>query len=280
VKSEKLKKPLLFLLVLFAVFLFLFPKRVLAARSLIITTDRQSLFGEEEMTVTASASGFTEGEVIYIKGAFYKEGSTNYFGFTKKEDAWIKNGETTLNQRQIKMGEWDNKLIAKSDFSDSGYQGESEYNFKVGFYYITSGGNTSSVNWSNNNLSLLINEPDPTPTPTPTPSPSPTQVPPTSAPTPTRAPTPIPTKTPTPSSTPKPSSLPSPTPHPSPTLSSKANAVLGTKTTPTPVPPTPLVKVQKSSSKLPFILMGGGLVLFSACGILAFRVYQNNQFQA
>jgi len=60
--------------------------------------------------------------------------------------------------------------------------------FKVGFYYIAGSGNPSSVNWSSNSASLILNEPANTPTTT--------QVP-TSTPTPTTTKTPTPILTPT-----------------------------------------------------------------------------------
>ena len=85
----------------------------------------------------------------------------------------------------------------KTDFSDSGYQGEGEYNFKVGFYYITGTGSVSSINWSSI-LVLTISEPDPTPTNTPTPTMVPTATP-TIVPTATTGPTKSPTSTPIPS---------------------------------------------------------------------------------
>ena len=124
------------------------------------------------MLVSASTSGFTNGEAIYIKGAFYKNGSSNYFGYTRKEEEWIKNGEASINQKIIKIGEWDNSLKVKSDFLDSGFKGEGNYKFKVGFYYLTSGDKLSSVNWSDNSFEIIINEPDPTPVPTSSPTPT------------------------------------------------------------------------------------------------------------
>ena len=182
-----------------------------------IISDKTSLFGDEEMTITASVSGFTPGETIYIKGAFYQEGSTNYFGYTKNGDSWIKNGDTSTSQRSIVVDSWDGNLSVKSDFADSGYKGEGEYKVKVGFYYTTSGGNLSSVNWTSNNVTVSLNEPDPTPTstPTPTPTPQPTATPtPTPAPTKTPTPTPTPTPTKTPTLTPTPTSTKQPAPTP------------------------------------------------------------------
>lgn len=155
---------------------FLFPPSSYAARSLSINSTKSALFGEEDMQVnTASLSGFTNGETIYLKGAFYQDGSTNYFGYTKNGDNWIKNGDSTVNQMKVKIGDWDGNMIIKADFSDSGYKGEGTYKFKVGFYYLTSGGNLSSINWSSNSLDINVSEPDPTPTPTqvPTEKPSP-----------------------------------------------------------------------------------------------------------
>lgn len=194
-------------------FFIAFPRYVFAARSMTITSDKTSLFGDEEMTITASVSGFTPGETIYIKGAFYQEGSTNYFGYTRNGDSWIKNGDTSTNQRSIVVDSWDGNLSVKSDFADSGYKGEGEYKAKVGFYYTTSGGNPSSVNWTSNNVTVSLNEPDPTPTSTPTPTPTPqATATPTPTPTPTPTKTPTPTPTPTKQATPTPTKLPTPTP--------------------------------------------------------------------
>ncbi len=158
------KIPIIFLL------LFLISsKPVFAARDLsILSSDKSSIFGDEYLMLTASTSGFTDGETIFMKGAFFQEGSTNYFGFTKSIDNWIKNSETAINQNKIEIGSWDKKVLIKSDFADSGYKGEGGYKLKLGFYYYTSGGNLSSVNWSSNNVNVDISEPDPTATPVPT----------------------------------------------------------------------------------------------------------------
>lgn len=144
---------------------------VRAARSMSIISPSASLFGEEEMVVTASISGFTDGETIYIKGAFFETGTTNYFGYTKSGESWVKNSASNANQRAVTIGTWDGTLIVKSDFSDSGYKGEGEYLFKIRYYYGSFTGE-----WSTNIAPVTINEPDPTLTPTPTiaPTPNPT----------------------------------------------------------------------------------------------------------
>lgn len=254
------------IIVLIAFLFFLhFSPHAFAARSISISADKASLFGEEELTTTASSSGFTNGETIYIKGAFYQEGSSNYFGYTKNVDNWIKNGDSTLNQKSIQIGQWDGSLTVKSDFVDSGYNGEGGYKFKIGFYYITSGGNPSSVNWSSNSLDININEPDPTLTPTPTETPTPTLTPtatPTSTPAPTKTPTPIPnTPTPKPSSTPTPETLPT--------------DVLGENTESEATDGNVLIanKVKKSDKTFQKLFIILGIIVFlSACGIVGFPI--------
>lgn len=209
------------LLLLISMFLFATP--VSASRSLIITSDKNNILDYEEIEISASTSGFINDEDVFIKGAFYKEGSSNYFGLTKVGDSWVKNSSPYTDQLKIKPNNWDGKTIIKSDYSDSGFIGSGSYKLKIGFYYFTSGGNISSVNWSN---ALDVNVVAPIPTPSNSP---------------------MPTKTPSPS-TPKPSS-PSPTNNitkntPVPTLSKSvataspentvSNSVLGLNYTPVP----------------------------------------------
>jgi len=172
---------------------------VIAARSMSIVGDKTSLDGDEYLTLTASSSGFTDGEVILIKGAFFQDGSTNYFGYTKKDSDWINNGDPTVNQRSVVVGQWDQTMMVKSNFSDSGFKGEGEYRLKLGYYYKTGSGENSSVNWSTNSLIILLNEPDPTPTNSPTPTNTPSATP---QPTSTHTPTPTSKSTNTPSQKP------------------------------------------------------------------------------
>ncbi len=162
-KIKAYKHPQIFILCLLCLFI-VFSSATLAARSVSITSNKTSLFGEEELTLSASMSGFTTGETIYLKGAFFKEGSTNYFGYTKKDDSWVKNSTTALDQRQVTIGQWDGSAMVRSDFSDSGYSEPGTYSLKLGYYYITSGGNISSVNWSSNILSVALDQPTLTPT--------------------------------------------------------------------------------------------------------------------
>ncbi len=174
--------------------LFLFPvSSVHAARSMTITSDTLTLHGDEEMTVTASFSGFTDGETVYVKGAFYKDGTTNYFGLTHDSGAWIKNSAPNADQRQVVIGQWDGRVVVRSDFSDSGYQGEGEYRMRLRYYYGSFTGD-----WSENALTVTVNAPDPTVTPLPTATPTLRPYVPSVTPTPTPTMTIVPTATPTP----------------------------------------------------------------------------------
>lgn len=201
-------KKIAFLLV--AIFALFSPSTVFAARDLTITSDKSSLSGEDEAEITVTTSGFTEGEFIYIKGAFFQDGSTNYFGYTKSDDSWIKNSETATKQRRVKIGEWDGKIIVKGDFSDTGFHENGSYKFKVGFYYTTTDGDPSSVNWSSNILDFNLTEPEPSPTPQSSPSPSPSPTPTTSSSTTTakKSPSPSPKVSPKVSPSPSPSQSP------------------------------------------------------------------------
>lgn len=164
---------------------------VFASRSMTITSPVTHISGDENMTVMASASGFIDGETIYIKGAFFESGTSNYFGLTKSKDTWIKNSAPNANQPAIKIGDWDGTVVVKVDFSDSGYTGEGEYAFKLRFYYGSFVGD-----WSDNALTITINEPDPTPTQVPTSTTAPTMTPTTTS-TPTTSPHPTSTSIPT-----------------------------------------------------------------------------------
>lgn len=154
----------------FLVFSALFGASVLAARSIIIDSYSQTLTNDEEGEVKMLLNGFTDGESIFIKGAFSFPDSTNYFGFTKKGDTWVKNSITAADQLSIIIGEWDGNLAIKPDLSDTGFRGSGNYNFKVGFYYYTGGGNLSSVNWSDAKSVNITFVPSLTPTATPQPT--------------------------------------------------------------------------------------------------------------
>lgn len=93
---------------------------------------------------------------FYLKGAFKKSDSSNYFGETYSGSGWSKNGSTYSKQLAIAVssdGKWEGKIKVRPEIEDSGFKGTGDYIFKVGRY--TDSGNGPV--WSNE-LSLKINE--------------------------------------------------------------------------------------------------------------------------
>ena len=93
--------------------------------------------------------------LFYLKGAFKKSSTSNYFGLTKVNSAWVKNGNTYSDQYSIttdSVGKWSGSLEVEPDILDSGYDGTGDYVFKVGRYTSTGSGPT----WSNE-VTLKIN---------------------------------------------------------------------------------------------------------------------------
>jgi len=178
--------------------LFLYPIGVVsAARIVSIQVSGDSFSVDEPFEITASASGFADGEAAHVKGAFYMSGSTNYFGFSRAGDGiWIENIQSAIHQPQVVIGTWNNRLMVRGDPDDSGYQGEGEYLLKLGYYYKTATGTLSPVQWSTNSIPVILRDPETTPTPSPRPTatctPTAASTPtPTAAATATRSPAPV-----------------------------------------------------------------------------------------
>lgn len=94
-------------------------------------------------------------QTFYLKGAFKKEGSSNYFGQTEVSGKWVKNNEKYLKQLKITtdaLGNWEGKIKVKPDQDDSGFDGSGSYIFKVARYNEAGSGPA----WSNE-LNLKIN---------------------------------------------------------------------------------------------------------------------------
>ncbi len=163
---SKLAARLLISSVLLSIGLIFSSKSVYGARSIKIDSYKDSFHNDEEGDVQVSLIGFEAGEEIHVKGAFAEDGSTNYFGFTNTNGEWIKNSVKTEDQPAVTVNNWDRKLKIKPDLSDTGFHGTDDYNFKIGFYYLTSSGNLSSVNWSDSVKVHIDFVPSPTPLPT------------------------------------------------------------------------------------------------------------------
>lgn len=96
---------------------------------------------------------------LYLKGAFKKADSSNYFGQTKISDSWVKNSSSYTNQYKIitdSSGNWSGSFEVKPDIDDSGFAGSGDYFFKVARY--TDSG--SGPSWSNEiSVNIIVLQP-------------------------------------------------------------------------------------------------------------------------
>ena len=118
---------------------------------------------------------------FYLKGAFIKDGSTNYFGQTSVSGSWVKNSSSFSSQFPVNTdasGNYSGTMTVMPDSSDSGFVGSGNYAFKVA-RYTTAG----DLSWSNpqtvsiNAVTPVDTDPAPTTSPSPwitSPTPSPT----------------------------------------------------------------------------------------------------------
>lgn len=84
---------------------------------------------------------------FYLKGAFAKSGSSNYFGQTLVNASWVKNSRSYSDQFPITTdgsGNWSGNLEIQIDPFDSGYSGSDNYIFKVARYSSSGSGPTWS----------------------------------------------------------------------------------------------------------------------------------------
>ncbi len=99
----------------------------------------------------------------YLKGAFIKEGSSNYFGLTKVDSNWIKNGSSYSSQIKISTdssGHWSGNIEVMPDNTDSGFTGTGSYTFKIAWYSDSGSGPT----WSNETTINITGAPASQPT--------------------------------------------------------------------------------------------------------------------
>ncbi len=85
---------------------------------------------------------------FYLKGAFAKSGSANYFGKTLVLGSFVKNSQSAKEQLPITLdgvGKWSGLLIVSADLADSGFTGSGTYLFKVGRYNQSG----ADLTWSN-----------------------------------------------------------------------------------------------------------------------------------
>lgn len=141
-----------------------------------------SLDVDQGFVLNINLNNLTSNSVYFLKGAFKKSDSTNYFGQTQVNGNWIKNSASSTQQFRIDTTStsWTGQISVMPDSSDSGYSGSGQYLFKLARY----DGNGTNLTWSdetpiqiNGNPTAssptIISTPSPTHTPSLNPSPSP-----------------------------------------------------------------------------------------------------------
>lgn len=172
------------------IFASFFPKTVFAV-SISNQTSQTQIKWDEELLVNSQLNiSLANGTKNYLRGVFYKEGSSNYCGYTHNGNNWYRgpydssSAIVNLLPVTIQSSSWSGILKAKFDLEDSVCNIPGVYKFKIWRY--NSSGNPSSSDIQNELTMEVI-----FPTPTPTEKPNPTN-----APTPSTTLTPIPTDIP------------------------------------------------------------------------------------
>lgn len=99
-------------------------------------------------------------KLYYLKGAFKKDGSSNYFGKTNVGGVWVLNSQKYSSHFSIttdSSGSWTGNLTILPDSEDSGFTDSGTYIFKVARYSQDGDGPT----WSNESTIQLTKIPTP-----------------------------------------------------------------------------------------------------------------------
>jgi len=198
--TKNLYKKYFLAIIIIVIFLLLSINTTLAA-SLSLSSTQTQISVNDEFIVNIYLN-LNSSDSYYLRGVFYKSGTNNYCGFTWNGSSWYSSPVTTNNGWKnflpitVQEASWSGQLKAKIDSSDNSCQDSGTYNFKVQRFTQTGSGEFDPQN----ELSVQVNIPTPTPTATPTPIPTDTPYP-TETPTPTSVP--AATATPTPKLTPK-----------------------------------------------------------------------------
>ncbi len=225
-----------------------------------------------------------DGTSYYLRGVFYKEGTSNYCGITWNGSDWF-SGPYSSNEGWKKFlkvtvsnNTWNGELKAKIDNEDSGCKDSGVYKFKIQRFNEGSGSSTFD---DQNELSVNIVIPTSTPTPSLTPKPSPTSKPtPTPKATPTVKPQPINTNTPEVKNekilgleiAEEEESKEIDRGDPNDLLNIATKSSKFSQPNQKTIEQTPSVK--SDNKKNPFVAVGGVFSLLSACGILVVRKFR------
>lgn len=267
------------IIVIGVLLIFLLPQKVFAASFFTQNPDKTNIGINDEISVSTNLSiNVSDGTQYYLKGVFYKPGTSNYCGYIWNGSGWYSDGWANFLPITVQNASWSGMLKIKVDPSDSGCKESGNYLFKV--QRFTSSGNSSIASDDQNDIQFVITVP--TATPITVPTATPTKVPtPTS--TPIKTPTPIKSEPIPTSANSSPSFGLSPTRTFAPAIKNKSNAgeVLGTSTNKNNESPTPeaLIKGESGSifqSWTFFVLSGIGIITIG-CGILLFREWKKQK---
>jgi hypothetical protein len=269
----------MFSILISIVFLCIFPQLVFAATVSFQNGKTSLVSPNDEYTIDVTLS-INSSESYYLRGVFYKPGTTDYCGFTWNGNDWF-SGPYTSNEGWKKFlpitlanNTWTGQVKAKIDSTDNGCKDTGEYKFKLQRFTALGGGTFDDQ--TEQSVQITI----PTQTPTPSPTTEPTK-------------TPTPTKAPTPTDTPVPSKVPSVKPTVSSGPSEAATVkklsvdqitptrsfVLGEKTAEEKallhLEPSPLIQGQEHTTlSIGTIFVGIGAFFLIACGILAYYTWK------
>jgi hypothetical protein len=130
-----------------------------AAGSFSISQIPNAINSSDSFTVQVQTAGLQPSSVYYLKGAFIKSGSTNYFGKTLVGRDWVKNSESYSKQFSFtsdSSGSFTGGIKVSVDPDDSGFIGSGTYILKIGRYNVSGSGPT----WSNeSNIDITDNSP-------------------------------------------------------------------------------------------------------------------------
>lgn len=112
-----------------------------------ISQPPSSIDSTQQFQINIDLKNLTPNSKYYLKGAFKKPDSSNYFGKTKVSNSWVANSSSYSNQYYLttdSSGNWAGSIELLPDPDDSGFTGTGKYIFKVARYDANGGGLTWS----------------------------------------------------------------------------------------------------------------------------------------
>jgi len=114
----------------------------------LISNIPSTIHHDQTFTATVQLQNLLPNSKYYLKGAFVKDGSTNYFGLTQVKGNWVINGANYSTQYDLNTdssGNWSGNLRVQPDATDTGFTGIGTYSFKVARYNSSGSGLTWSA---------------------------------------------------------------------------------------------------------------------------------------